>query len=89
MRIPVLSVESKETLVRELVNNQGGQVFQRLLELASENPVLYSIIQHLGNLFSQKEDRDNAVLSIAAIIWIIEAELERTEIESWEIGEEE
>ena len=88
MRIPILSDESRESLITEMVDNQGGDVYQKLLELASDNPKLYEVILYLANQFETKEDTDLAALSMTAIICLIEAELERENLETLFTGDE-
>ena len=82
MKIPVLTKESCESLVTEIVENKGEQVYQRLLELSEFNPVLYNTIRYLAGLFPTKEMYDNAVLSMVAVLVLVEAELERENLEN-------
>ena len=88
MKIPVLSEASRETLIIEMVENQAENVYKRFLELASENRNLYEVIVYLANGFPSKEESEMAVLSMTAILYLIEAELERVDIESWGVGAE-
>ena len=81
MKIPILSDESRESLITEIKENQGSQVYQRLLELVEDNPNLFDVMRHLADGFSTKEESDIAMLGMAAIVWIVEAELERVDLE--------
>ena len=81
MKIPVLSKESRESLITEKMTNQAAQVYQRLLELADDNRKLFDIIKYLADEFSTKEESNMAMLSMTAIVCLIEAEFDRVALE--------